>query len=119
MPAMTGPGAAAIRPQLFIAMRRGGSEHVQNHLAGLQRHFAGRRLCGLQGLCKQPAGHDRGADHWGIVASLIETCKLNAVDPQPYFASVLSRLVNGWPMRKIDDLMPWARAIRQDATAAA
>jgi transposase len=65
------------------------------------------------------AGHDRGADHWGTVASLIETCKLNGVDPQAYLAGVLSRLVNGWPMRKIDDLMPWAYAVRQNTTAAA
>ena len=53
------------------------------------------------------AGHDRGGVHWGIIASLIETCKLNAVDPQAYLADVLSRLINGWPMSKIDDLMPW------------
>ena len=63
------------------------------------------------------AGHDRGADHWATVASLIETCKLNGVDPQAYLASALSRLVNGWPMRRIDELMPWANAIRQNATA--
>ena len=37
------------------------------------------------------AGHNRGAEHWGIVASLIETCKLNSVDPQAYLASVLSK----------------------------
>lgn len=65
------------------------------------------------------AGHDRGADHWATVASLIETCKLNGVDPQAYLASVLSRLVNGWPMRRIDELMPWAYAVRQNAIAAA
>jgi transposase len=65
------------------------------------------------------AGHDRGADHWATVASLIETCKLNGVAPQAYLASVLSRLVNGWPMRLIDELMPWAYAVRQNATAAA
>ena len=65
------------------------------------------------------AGHDRGAEHWGIVASLIESCKLNGVDPQAYLASVLSRLVNGWPMRKIDELMPWAYATSKDATAVA
>ena len=59
------------------------------------------------------AGHDRGADHWATIASLIETCKLNGVDPQAYLASVLSRLVNGWPMRKIDELMPWAYAARK------
>jgi hypothetical protein len=65
------------------------------------------------------AGHDRGAEHWGIVASLIESCKLNGVDPQTYLASVLSRLVNGWPMRKIDELMPWAYAASKSATAVA
>ena len=56
------------------------------------------------------AGHDRGGVHWGIIASLIETCKLNAVDPQAYLAETLTRLVNGWPMSKIDELMPWAYA---------
>ncbi len=28
------------------------------------------------------AGPDQGGVHWGVVALLIETCKLNAVDPQ-------------------------------------
>ena len=54
-----------------------------------------------------------------MVASLIETCKLNGVDPEANLASVLSRLVNGWPMRQIDDLMPWAFAVHEDARAAA
>ncbi len=63
------------------------------------------------------AGHDRGAVHWGIVASLIETAKLNAVDPQFYLASVLSRLVNGWPMRQIDELLPWAYAASTNSRA--
>lgn len=63
------------------------------------------------------AGHDRGAVHWGIIASLVETCKLNNVDPQSYLASVLSRLVNGWPMRQIDKLLPWAYASPANAVA--
>jgi hypothetical protein len=58
------------------------------------------------------AGHDRGDVHWGVIASLIETCKLNAVDPQAYLADVLGRLVNGWPRSRIDELMPWAYAAR-------
>jgi hypothetical protein len=39
------------------------------------------------------AGHDEGAENWACIASLIETCKLNGVDPQAYFADVLTRLV--------------------------
>jgi len=50
------------------------------------------------------AGHDRGGVHWGIIASLVETCKLNVVDPQAWLADILARLVNGWPMSKIDEL---------------
>ena len=48
----------------------------------------------------------RGA-RWAAVASLVETCKLNGVDPQRYFADLLTRLVNGWPNSRIDELMPW------------
>ena len=46
----------------------------------------------------------------GLRASLIETCKLNDVEPQAYIAGVLDRLVNLWPASRIDDLMPWAWA---------
>jgi transposase len=56
------------------------------------------------------AGSDQGGVHWGVIASLIETCKLNAVDPQVYLAEVLTRLVNRHPASRIDDLMPWAYA---------
>jgi transposase len=44
------------------------------------------------------------------VASLVETCKLNAVDPQRYLAELLHRLVSGWPQARIDELMPWCWA---------
>ena len=54
------------------------------------------------------AGHDEGAQNWACIASLIETCKLNGVDPQAYFADVLTRLVNLWPAARLDELMPWA-----------
>ena len=53
------------------------------------------------------AGHDEGAQNWACIASLVETCKLNGVDPQTYFTDVLTRLVNLWPASRIDDLMPW------------
>ncbi len=66
------------------------------------------------------AGSDDGAENWGIVASLVETCKLNAVEPQRYLAETLTRLVNGWRQSRIDDLMPWCKATerRPDRQAA-
>jgi transposase len=53
------------------------------------------------------AGSDEGGEIWACLASLIETCKLNGVNPQAYFADLLTRLVNGWPQKRIDELMPW------------
>ena len=53
------------------------------------------------------AGSDGGAEHWATIASLIETCKLNDVDPLAYLTDVLTRIVNGHPNSDIDQLMPW------------
>ncbi len=39
------------------------------------------------------AGSDGGGENWAIVASLIETCKLNGVDPMAYMADVLAKIV--------------------------
>jgi transposase len=54
------------------------------------------------------AGHDAGAENWACLASLIETCKLNGLDPQAYLCDVLTKLVNLWPANRLDELMPWA-----------
>jgi transposase len=54
------------------------------------------------------AGSDGGAENWAITASIIETCKLLAVNSQAYIADVLSKIVQGWPNSRIDELMPRA-----------
>jgi transposase len=54
------------------------------------------------------AGHDLGAENRATIASLVETCKLNAVDPLAWMTDVLTRLVNLWPATRIDELIPWA-----------
>ena len=56
------------------------------------------------------AGSDGGVENWAIVASLVENCKLNGVDPQAYMADVLTKIVNGHLVSKLDALMPWAYA---------
>jgi transposase len=53
------------------------------------------------------AGHDAGAENWGIIASLIETCKMNAVDTHAWLANTLTAIVNGHKQSQIDDLLPW------------
>ena len=54
------------------------------------------------------AGHDEGARSWACLASLIATCKLNAVEPHAWLKATLEAIANGHPMSAIDDLMPWA-----------
>lgn len=41
------------------------------------------------------AGHDAGAQNWAMIASLIETCKLNAIDPHAWLTATLQAIVNG------------------------
>ncbi|RZL75487.1 MAG: transposase [Sphingomonas sp.] len=57
-------------------------------------------------------GFDDGGDNWAVIASLIETAKLNRVDPQAWLADTLKRLANGHRINAIGDLMPWAYAAR-------
>ena len=54
------------------------------------------------------AGSDGGGEHWAVIASLIETCKLCGVEPQTYLANVMTKIVNGHPNSQLDDLLPWA-----------
>lgn len=56
------------------------------------------------------AGHDVGAENWGVIASLIETCKLNHINPHDYLTVTLSAIVNGHKQSRIDDLLPWNHA---------
>src|SRR6266545_7636762 len=43
------------------------------------------------------AGSDGGGEQWAVIASLVETCKMNAVDPQAYLHDVLSKIVARHP----------------------
>jgi transposase len=53
------------------------------------------------------AGHDAGAQNWAVIASLIETCKLNRIEPQRYLSGVLTAIARGHKQTHIKDLLPW------------
>jgi len=53
------------------------------------------------------AGHDAGAQNWAMLASLIETCKLNKIEPHRYLTGVLTAIVNGHKQKNIQQLLPW------------
>jgi len=54
------------------------------------------------------AGSDEGGVLWAVAASLIETCKLNGVEPHAYLTDVLTNIAQSWPRSRIDELLPWA-----------
>ena len=66
------------------------------------------------------AGSDAGGHRAAAVYTLIETCKLNDVDPQAWLAYVLAELPDH-PAKRIDELLPWHWKAGQDhiKTAAA
>ena len=53
------------------------------------------------------AGSDRGAKRWATICSLVETAKLNQVEPYTYLADVLQRMVDDHPANRLDELLPW------------
>ena len=53
------------------------------------------------------AGSDGGGNRWGVICSLIETCKLNDVEPYAYLTDILQRMIDGHPVNRLDDLLPW------------
>ena len=53
------------------------------------------------------AGHDAGAKNWAVIASFIETCKLNAVDPHTWLTTTLTAIAGGHMQSNIANLMSW------------
>jgi len=63
------------------------------------------------------AGSERGAERAAVMYTLIQTAKLNDVDPQAWLADVLSRIADT-PQTRLADLSPWSwpgRPLRQQA----
>jgi transposase len=56
-------------------------------------------------------GSDGGTEPWRIIASLIETRKLNDVEQLTYLIDARSRIVNGHANNEID-LLPWPTNIK-------
>jgi len=52
------------------------------------------------------AGSDRGGERAAAIYTLIETAKLNGIDPQAWLADILARLPDH-PAKHIDQLLPW------------
>jgi transposase len=64
------------------------------------------------------AGSDAGGRRAAAMYSLIETAKLNGLNPQAYLADVLARIADH-PARRVAGLLPWNWQPANPARAAA
>ena len=66
----------------------------------------GRRSIALRRKNYSFMGSDNGGRSAAIAYTLIETVKLNGVDPQAWSSDVLSRIAEH-KINRIDELLPW------------
>lgn len=52
-------------------------------------------------------GLDGGGRTWATIATLLQTAKMNNVDPLAWLTQTLERIANAWPSSEIDKLMRW------------
>ena len=114
---------SAIAEAIRYAMRRweGLCRFIEDGRIEIDSNTVERTIRPIALNCKNAlfAGSDGGGEHWAILASLIETCKLNAIDPEAYLADIFSRLVSGYAINRLDELLPWNWVAAHDTQRAA
>ena len=53
------------------------------------------------------AGADTGGERAAALYTIVQTAKLNGVNPEAYLRDTLTRIAQGHPISRIDELMPW------------
>ncbi len=53
------------------------------------------------------AGSDSGGERAASIYTLVVTARLNGLNPEAYLKDILTRIAEGHPINRIDELMPW------------
>ena len=64
------------------------------------------------------AGSDAGGRRAAILYTLIETCRLNDIDPEAWLADAIARIADH-PINRLDDLLPWKWSLPSNQSKAA
>jgi transposase len=54
-------------------------------------------------------GSDQGGTRAAVIYTLIESAKLNGLNPEAYLAAVVDRMAKGHPNTRLAELLPWSR----------
>lgn len=64
-------------------------------------------------------GSEAGGDRAAIIYTVLETAKLNGLDPEAYLANIIDRMAKGHPATRLNELLPWNwAAIPENHTSA-
>ena len=82
--------------------------YLDNGICELDNNTAERSVRGIAVGRKNYmfAGSDNGGERAAAIYTLIESAKLNNINPQAWLTDVLKRVADH-PINKIDDLLPW------------
>jgi transposase len=93
--------AVRLKPALLAYTENGRLEIDNNPAENCLRGIAlGRRNWTF-------AGADCGGERAAAMYTLLETCRLNGVNPHAWLADVLGRIGHGHPVNRLEELLPW------------
>jgi hypothetical protein len=52
-------------------------------------------------------GSDAGGDRAAVIYTVLQSAKLNGLDPEAYLADVIDRMAKGHPINRLSELLPW------------
>jgi transposase len=64
-------------------------------------------------------GSDEGGLRAAHIYTVVESARLNGLNPQAYLADVIDRMAKGWPRSRLAELLPWNWSATKDIEAAA
>jgi len=64
-------------------------------------------------------GSDEGGLRAAHIYTIIESARLNGLNPQAYFADIIDRMAKGWPRSRLAELLPWNWSATKATEAAA
>ena len=52
-------------------------------------------------------GSDAGGERAAAIYTLVQTARLNKLNPETYLRDILTKLAGGHPINRIGELVPW------------
>jgi IS66 C-terminal element len=88
-----------------------------NELQLPARHGQNERVIALGRRNWLFAGSHSGGERTAAMYSILQTAKLNRVNPEAYLTDTLAKIAAGHPINRISELMPWVYRSTHEAAA--